>query len=72
MTISVGKSNLFEEYYMLPQQHLWYLSYQMFLSVHSVSMFVKDEMAPFDSLKTLYDFIEFVDKICVLGLQVAC
>ena len=42
----------------------------MFLSYHSVSMFVKDEMASFDPQKTLYDFIQFVDKICVLGLQV--
>lgn len=35
-----------------------------------VSMFVKDEMASFDPQKTLYDFIQFVDKICVLGLQI--
>lgn len=33
-------------------------------------MFVNDEMASFDPQKTLYDFIQFVDKICVLGLQV--
>jgi len=42
----------------------------MFLSYHSVSMFAKDEMASFDPQKTLYDFIQFVDKICVLGLQI--
>ena len=34
-------------------------------------MFVEDEVAPFDPLKTVYDFIQFVDKICVVGLQVS-
>lgn len=36
----------------------------------SVSMFVEDQLEPFDPLKTVYDFIQFVDRICVVGLQV--
>lgn len=39
-------------------------------NIACVSMFVEDEVAPFDPLKTVYDFIQFVDKICVVGLQV--
>lgn len=33
-------------------------------------MFVEDQLEPFDPLKTVYDFIQFVDRICVVGLQV--
>jgi len=36
----------------------------------SVSLFVEDEVEPFDPLKTVYDFIQFVDRICVVALQV--
>ena len=42
-----------------------------FADLHfSVSLFVEDEVDPFDPLKTIYDFIQFVDRICVIGLQV--
>ena len=37
---------------------------------HSVSLFVEDEVESFDPLKTIYDFIHFVDRICVVSLQV--
>lgn len=36
----------------------------------SVSLFVEDEVEAFDPLKTIYDFIQFVDRVCVVGLQV--
>jgi len=36
----------------------------------SVSLFVEDDADPFDPLKTIYDFIHFVDRICVVALQV--
>ncbi|KAL9963537.1 hypothetical protein ACROYT_G027055 [Oculina patagonica] len=36
----------------------------------SVSLFVEDEGDPFDPLKTIYDFIQFVDRVCVVALQV--
>ncbi|XP_073255780.1 centromere protein I-like [Porites lutea] len=36
----------------------------------SVSLFVEDEVESFDPLKTIYDFIHFVDRICVVALQV--
>ena len=34
-------------------------------------MFVEDEVEAFDPLKTIYDFIQFVDRVCVVGLQVS-
>ena len=37
----------------------------------SVSLFVEDEVEAFDPLKTIYDFIQFVDRVCVVGLQVS-
>lgn len=37
---------------------------------YSVSLFIEDEVDPFDPLKTIYDFIQFVDRICVVALQV--
>ena len=37
----------------------------------SVSLFVEDEVDPFDPLKTIYDFIQFVDRLCVVALQVS-
>lgn len=37
---------------------------------YSVSLFVEDEVESFDPLKTIYDFIHFVDRICVVALQV--
>ena len=36
-----------------------------------MSLFVEDEVDPFDPLKTIYDFIQFVDRICVVALQVS-
>ncbi|XP_058962913.2 centromere protein I [Pocillopora verrucosa] len=36
----------------------------------NVSLFVEDEVEAFDPLKTIYDFIQFVDRVCVVGLQV--
>lgn len=38
--------------------------------MRSVSLFVEDDVDPFDPLKTIYDFIHFVDRICVVALQV--
>lgn len=35
-----------------------------------MSLFVEDEVETFDPLKTIYDFIQFVDRICVVALQV--
>lgn len=35
-----------------------------------MSLFVEDEVDPFDPLKTIYGFIQFVDRICVVALQV--
>ena len=35
-----------------------------------MSLFVEDEVDTFDPLKTIYDFIQFVDRICVVALQV--
>ena len=35
-----------------------------------MSLFVEDELDPFDPVKTIYDFIQFVDRICVVALQV--
>ena len=46
------------------------LTYLLFCS-YSVSLFIEDEVGPFDPLKTVYDFIQFVDRICVVGLQVS-
>ncbi|XP_020602690.1 centromere protein I-like [Orbicella faveolata] len=43
---------------------------QRALDLGSVSLFVEDEVDPFDPLKTIYDFIQFVDRICVVALQV--
>jgi len=42
----------------------------MIFHYYSVSLFVEDEVEPFDPLKTVYDFIQFVDRICVVALQV--
>ena len=42
----------------------------LFCLVYSVSLFVEDEVDSFDPLKTIYDFIQFVDRICVVALQV--
>ncbi|KAJ7376982.1 hypothetical protein OS493_031254 [Desmophyllum pertusum] len=36
----------------------------------SVSLFVEDDLDSFDPLKTIYEFIQFVDRICVVALQV--
>ena len=47
------------------------MSYLLLFYPYSVSLFVEDEVEPFDPLKTVYDFIQFVDRICVVGLQVS-
>ena len=47
------------------------VSYLLLFYPYSVSLFVEDEVEPFDPLKTVYDFIQFVDRICVVGLQVS-
>lgn len=46
------------------------MSYLLLFYPYSASLFVEDEVEPFDPLKTVYDFIQFVDRICVVGLQV--
>ena len=47
------------------------VSYLLLFYLYSVSLFVEDEVEQFDPLKTVYDFIQFVDRICVVGLQVS-
>ena len=51
---------------MLTEEHLTLVSDLYY----SVSLFVEDEVESFDPLKTIYDFIHFVDRICVVSLQV--
>ncbi|XP_031566588.1 centromere protein I-like [Actinia tenebrosa] len=35
----------------------------------SISIFAEEELTSFDPFETIYDFIRFVDRLCVMGLQ---